>query len=268
MRYTGIQPQYFPRLHYFARILNTDVFMVRDEAQFVLKHKYPDGSVDKSYQAHTPIKHSFGRHLLTVPTKHDGFIPIYQTEIFYSEDWAKNHLAALKYAYGKSPNYTKIYKEIESLLNIKYKSLADLSITTIIWGILNLLNEKNINKKKLSLEYLNKKLKAQKIFRLKEVRLSSKSPALKSAKNLSANEKIVALCKEIGATEDYCGGTGVTAYVDHEIFLKNGIKITVQDWKCTTYPQRFKEPKFIPNLTIIDLLMNVATKEATKILNG
>ena len=84
MRYSGIQPQYFPRLHYFARILNADIFVSRDDAQFLRKHKYPDGKTDKSYQAHTPIKTPSGIYLLNVPTKHEGFIPIYKTAISYN----------------------------------------------------------------------------------------------------------------------------------------------------------------------------------------
>ena len=86
---------------------------------------------------------------------------------------------------------------------------------------------------------------------------------------MNPNEKIIALCKEVGATEDYCGGTGATAYMDSELYKKNGIKITVQDWKCREYPQLFtKQQDFIPNLSIIDLLMNVSTEEAVKVIKG
>src|SRR3989344_745861 len=98
VRYSGIQPQYFPRLHYFARILATDIFVIRNDAQYVRKHKYPNGSIDKSYQAHSPIKQALGRQLLSVPTQHEGFAPLAATKIFYDQTWMQNHLKALQIA--------------------------------------------------------------------------------------------------------------------------------------------------------------------------
>lgn len=266
MRYSGIQPQYFPRLHYFARILATDIFMIRDEVQFVIKHKYPNGEVDKSYQAHSPIKHSWGRHLLAVPTKKEGYKPISETAVSYNTDWINNHLNALKFAYSRSQNFAKIHSQVEKLLNGNYQTIAELNIRTIIWGILNLLGEQDITNSKLSLDYLNNKLRTQKLFRLKEVRLGSQSETVKGAANLSPNEKIILLCQEVGATEDYCGATGVAAYVDHKLFDEKGIKITIQDWQCPEYPQRFSKLGYIPNLSIIDLLMNLPQRDALKIL--
>lgn len=268
MRYSGIQPQYFPRLHYFARILAADVFMVRDEVQFVIKHKYPDDRTDKSYQAHTPIKHSFGRILLVVPTKHSGLPAIMETKIAYQNKWNQDHLKALQYAYSNSLNFKKLCGEIESLLSKEYENLADLNLSTIYWGILHLSGEDSLKSNKLSLDFVNKKLKSQKKFRLKEIKLASQTKAFKNFKNLGPNEKILSLCQEAEATEDYCGGVGVAAYVDHKIFEEHGIKITVQDWKGREYHQLFEKHGFIPNLSIIDLLMNVSLGEAQSIIKG
>ena len=268
MRYSGIQPQYFPRLHYFARILAADVFMARDEVQFVIKHKYPGDRTDKSYQAHTPIKHSFGRYLLVVPTKHSGLPAIMETKISYQNNWNQDHLKTLQYAYSKSLNFKKLCGEIENLLKKKYENLAFLNLSTIYWGILHLLGENSLTENELSLEFVNKKLKKQKKFKLKEIRLASQTKAFKNFKNLGPNEKILSLCQEVGATEDYCGGVGIAAYVDHKIFERHGIKITVQDWKGKEYRQLFEKHGFIPNLSIIDLLMNASLDEAQKIISG
>ncbi len=150
MRYSGIQPQYFPRLHYFARILNADIFMIRDDAQFVRKHKYPNGRNDKSYQAHTPIKQSYGVQLLSIPMQHseERFSPISDTKLHYDLPWAKDHLFALKIAYSKSKNFKIIFPKIEELLQITYDTLSDLNNATIYWGILTLLEKKiSFNKK-------------------------------------------------------------------------------------------------------------------------
>lgn len=267
MRYTGIQPQYFPRLHYFARILATDVFVLRDDVQFVAKHKYPDGRVDKSYQAHTPIKQAFGRFLLGVPVKHDGYRSIKDSAISYELNWIEVHLKTLQIAYGNSPHFDKIYPEIDTILSAKYETFNELNTTSIYWGILRLLGRSQVEVGDLTDKVVRETLTLQKTFRLKEIRHSSKSAFLAAHPDIGPNEKIVGLIKEVGADEDFCGGTSVAAYVDHELFASNGITITVQDWKCQQYPQQFtKQQGFLANLSIIDLLMNVSTADAVNIL--
>ena len=267
-RYSGIQPQYFPRLHYFARILQADIFVIRDDAQFVRKHKYPDGRTGKSYQAHTPIKQVSNVYLLMVPTSHSGISSLAKTSISYNENWIETHLKTLQIVYGKALNFQKLYPEIEELLNMKYKYIAQLNIATTLWGILHLLGTSKVTPRMLTIDFVKDKLENQKTFRLKDIKKASQSKAL-THNNLTANEKIIALCKEMGANEDYCGGTGVKAYIDKKLFENNGVKITVQDWKCKEYPQLFrKQQGFIPNLSIIDLLMNVPPNKAAKIITG
>lgn len=269
MRYSGIQPQYFPRLHYFARIINTDVFMVRDDVQFVRKHKYPDGKTGKSYQADTPIKQSSGMYLLSLHIQHDGHQPIYKTNIAYDTSWNIDHLRTIESNYIKAKNFKLVYPEIALILNARFDSLSQLNIATIAWGLLFLLGGKIEATRQLTADYVNAILKKQKKFRLKNIALATKTSAFKKFSSLSANGKIVTLCREFGATEDYCGGTGVAAYVDQDLFTKNGIAITVQDWKPRSYRQQFaKKTPFIPNLSVIDLLMNVSRNEALSILKG
>lgn len=265
-RYSGIQPQYFPRLHYFARILSTDIYVIRDDAQFVRKHKYPDGRVDKSYQAHSPIKQSFGRFLLSIPVHHEGFLPLTSTKIERSTNWVGDHLKTFKIAYSKAPFFSDIYPELEKILGTTYKSIADLNVATTLWGILKLLGEKKVTLGMLNIDEISQRLVKEKTIRLSQIKRASQSKSLKN-KALKTNEKIVALCKEYGANEDFCGGTGVSAYVDHSLFKKNGISIKVQDWKCKEYPQLFKKQHgFIANLSILDLLFNVSTPHARSVL--
>lgn len=264
MRYTGIQPQYFPRLHYFARILNTDFFMVRDDVQFVKKHKYPGGRVDKSYQVHTPIKTQKGRDFLCVPVSHQGFGAINKTRIFYEVVWESDQLKAIRFAYSRAPFFTQMFLEIEKLLSTRYSDLAHLNLATIIWGISKLVSE---TETQVDLAGLNTLLKKQTKFRLKSIARASESLALKKLSvTVDPNEKILALIRETGATEDYCGGTAQNAYMDAALFEKHGIKIIVQDWHGEEYPQQFRQHGFISNLSIIDLFMNVSLDTAREIL--
>jgi hypothetical protein len=268
IRYTGIQPQYFPRLHYFARILSTDVFVIRDDCQYVNSHKYPDGSRGKSYQSHSPIKQSQGAFLLTVPVVHDGLESISETRIQTNIQWEVKHLKSIQTGYGRSQWFKQMHDDISLILKERYENLADLNIATICWGVLKILGER-VSLEKLNIEYVNSLLKEQTKVRLKEIKKGSESQSLKNSKELTANGKILALIKEIGANEDYSGGTAVAAYVNKDVFEKNGISIAVQDWKCREYPQQYTaKTGFIPNLSIIDLLMNVSSSEALSILTS
>lgn len=268
MRYSGIQPQYFPRLHYIARIIATDIYMIRDDAQYVAKHKYPGNRVDKSYQSHTPIKEAAGRQFMTIPIEHGGPHALFETHISYSDHWVQDHLKALQFAYGRALNFSVLLPQIENILSVVYPSLADLNTATILWSLQQLLGKSKVIPKIGTLQSMNRLLSKQTIFRLKKIKRASEVETLHKDQKLSPNEKIIALCKGVGATEDYCGGTGVQAYVEAELFKKNGITITVQDWKCQPYAQQFMKQGFIPNLSIIDILMNVPSDVAVSILKG
>src|SRR5437870_9002763 len=133
MRYTGIQPQYFPRLHYFARILNTDTFIIRDEVQFVRNLKYPDGKRGPSYQADSPIKLSPGVYLLKIPFKHAGRQAIVETEVSYMENWPHSHVSTIQSGYSKTLNFDKVWPEIKLILEREYPNIAQLNTVTVVW---------------------------------------------------------------------------------------------------------------------------------------
>lgn len=269
MRYSGIQPQYFPRLHYFARILNADIFIIRDDVQFVRHHKYPDGKIGPSYQVRSSIKSPQGVYHIVVPIVHEGLTAINKTHITYQEKWINSHVKTIQSLYGRALNFKTIFPEIKSIVEKRHDSLLELNLKTVLWGVLRLLGEEKVRDDKLTIEYINKKLGRSPKFRLKQIKLATNLESFKKFKNMTGNEKIIAICKELGVTEDYCGGTAVAAYVDESLFKKNGIKITVQDWKCQKYPQLFEDKVgFIENISIIDLLMNVPRKEAVRIING
>lgn len=268
MRYTGIQPQYFPRLHYFARILNADVFVLRDDCQFVRKHKYPDGKIGTSYQAHTPIKQTKGPHLLAVPTTQDTLVSIAKTPISYQNKWAQNHWVTIKYIYKSASFYGALFPQIQTLISQPYTYLGELSTRSLLWAILILLGEETPPQEHLTLAYVNTKLQQQTHFRLKKIYNATDLSCAKTFDTLHANEKILAIIKELGATEDYCGGTAMAAYMDEDIFQKAQITVTVQNWQCPAYTQQFHSHPFTPNLSIIDLLLNESLETCRNVLSS
>jgi hypothetical protein len=270
MRLAGYQPQYFPRLHYFNRILTSDVFEVSDYVQFVAKHAFPqsDGSLKrgKSYQAHTPIKLDQGMFLLAIPV-HDALLPINKTEIVYSRDFPAKHLKSIEVGYRKSENFSKFFPEIEQLLTQKYDNLADLTIRSTLWGIIRFVSDDKLSPDDISVQSTNKILiKKSNPFKLKKVFLASESPVAPPARG-EANDWIIKLCKYANAIEYYYGGTSHAAYMDNEKLIKNGITPVLQDWKCAEYRQQYAKAGFIPNLSCLDLIMNEDLATRIKIIS-
>ncbi len=243
--------------------------MVRDEVQFVRAHLYPDGKRHKSYQAHTIIKLSSGVGRLAVSIRHgQGHVAMNKTLIDDEHDWAGLHLKQIRRSYSRARNFGKLFPQVKRLLTTKYQSIAELNLATMWWAIWWLLGGKEV-KKHVAAEEVNRLLAGNDKFRLKQVRLASESEAVNKNPDLRSSKTIVALCREVGASENYCGGTAAAAYLDFELFDKAGIAITLQDWKCREYEQLYAGKQgFVANLSIIDLLMNVDRKEAMSIMQG
>lgn len=272
MRLSGYQPQYFPRLHYFARALDSDIFEISDYLQFVRKHAYqlPDGSGKrgKSYQAHTPIKLHQGTTYLSIPTKQKGLFPINQIEIDYHQNWVSKHVKSIETGYSRAKNFKKIFPEVESILETKYKNLAQLNVLTILWGVATILGEKNVRLENLSVDKINRQLKQKHPFRLKKIVLMSETDITPPSKEKGANDWIIELCQKFGVNEYYYGGTAASAYMDFTRFKQAKIKLIEQDWKGLQYSQQLPKLGFIPNLSIIDLLINEGGERIKSVLQG
>jgi len=270
MRLSGYQPQYFPRLHYFARILSSDIFEISDYVQFVKKHAYiKDGNKKrgKSYQADTPIKSNAGLVYLTVPVSDGDLLPINKTPIDYTHDWRRKHLKSIEMAYSKSKNFNLLFPEITSILSSYYKSIGNLNTQTILWGLLRILGEEKYSSETSTIEYINKLLEEKNLFRLKKVCLISETSVSPPHGTRDANEWLVDMCKYFDVSEYYFGGTSAAAYMDFAKLKNAHIELVEQNWKCKEYRQRYSQSQFIPNLSIIDLLMNAPIDKVHTILS-
>lgn len=261
MRLSDIQPQYFPRLHYFARMLDADVFVVRDDVQFVRNHKYPDGRRDVSYQVHSPVKSPAGTHLLTVSVGKGSPQAIAATAVSYDQPWPKKHARVLKSFYAGAPNLRALMPELEALLETRFPTVAALDLATLCWALGHLLGAPLQIPGELSIERINELLAERERTRLRRIGLGSRELAGTDAP--SASERIVDLCRRTGASEYVGGGTAIEAYLDKTAFHRDGIEVAAQSWRCPTYPQQHgARLGHLPNLSILDLLMNVPPREA------
>lgn len=269
MRLSDIQPQYFPRLHYFSRMLSSDVFIIRDDVQFVRHHRFPDGSRGVSHQAHTPIKGPDGVHLLTVPVKKGSYQPINRTGVSHEHSWDKKHSRAIHSFYASSPNMRALVPEIEQLLHCRFQTVADLDIATMCWALGHVLGERLRIPEELSIDRMNELLDAKRATRLRRIMLGSELLGPESYESSSASARIVTLCTTLGADEYMAGGTARQAYLDEDLLRRNGIELSIQSWSCPTYQQQhMARHGFIGNLSILDPLMNLPAEAITGLLES
>lgn len=270
MRLVSYQPHYFPRLHYFARILDADIFAVADYVQFVRKHAYhlADGTapIGPSYQAHTPIKTEGGPLLIDIPTKHDGRQSILETRLAFAKpkDRLRN-FRLVQVHYRMAPRFLELMPILEALYKRPHGTVAEINLDSILTMLGVVLEIEEAKSGALCREAVESAL-ASSDFRLRRIvpfSTTSLSPSDKDA-GRDANDWLVDACKAFGADEYYFGGTGAGAYMDFGKYEAAGIRLIQQDWKVAPYPQLHGE--FVPNLSIIDLLMNVGPAEARAIL--
>ena len=268
MRVTIYQPQYFPILHYFNRILESDTYVVLESAQYtkVLNH-FVGGKREKhkSYQSHSPIKMAEGEYFLTVPVKNEPFLPINKASLDYDQNWGKKHLRTIQAGYGRSPKFSKIFSDLEKLLSQKYATLAELNLKTTIWGISKVL-EFNVPVEQLTLVEINKSLENNSKVRLDKILLDKETTGSPEGTQ-KGDDWILNICKSIGATEHVHGETSKVGYMDIDRYKKLGINPITQDWQCQKYVQQFEDKNgFLANLSILDLLFNTDYTQSYNIL--
>lgn len=212
------QPAYLPWLGYFDKIKKSDVFVYLDDVQFETN----------SFINRNQIKTPQGLQWLTVPVHTSKHLSktVSQTMIS-NEEWKRKHLKAIELNYKRAPFFEIYYPVIVDSINLAdTKSISDVCWSMMyLWQvILSLWNTQIVRSSSLGLEDLPKSL------------------------------KLVEMCKKLNSNV-YLSGINGKNYIDEEIFRKEGIKVLYQNYFYVEYPQLWGN--FVPNLSIIDFLMNV-----------
>jgi len=224
-----LQPTYLPWLGYFEMISNADIFLIYDHVQFV----------KKSWHHRNRIKGPNGEILLSLPIKKSSLdTPLCKALLANEYQKVLNmHWMSISHSYKKSKFFHKYSPGLEVLYSSKFNSLTDLTITFIEYFCEQLCIETEIHK-------------------------SSKFTIDSSI--INPNEKIIDLCKKANITSLY-DANGAQNILDIDHFDKNNIKLLFQNYSHPVYSQIFGN--FIPNLSIIDLLLNEGPN-SLKILNN
>ncbi|SOC30130.1 WbqC family protein [Thalassospira xiamenensis] len=217
------QPAYLPWLGYFEKIKQSDLFLYLDTVQFQ----------KGSFQNRNRIRTKEGWIWQTVPvqTKGKHFEQVIAGVAINNKlPWQAKHWSAISQNYSKAPFSADWLARIEPFYHVRYERLSDLC-----WDMMMMFNK-----------VMNITIPIQKTSEMLPV-------------GGSKSDLILNLCRSVKA-DTYLSGSQGRGYLDEGSFAEAGISIVYQDYQHPTYSQAY--PGFVPNMGIIDLLMNEPRPDA------
>lgn len=212
MKLAIMQPYLFPYLGYFQLIHAVDAFVVYDDVNYI----------NRGWINRNNILAGDKVQLFTMELERASQNKLIN-EIGVGGQNEKL-LRSIRLSYSKAPYFRQVFPMIEDILNQKEKNLARF------------------------LDYQLRKICTY--FGLGP--MWSISSNLKKDTSLRGQDKILAICEELGATH-YINLPGGKDLYDRQSFDARGIELSfIQSWP-TTYSQFGKE--FVSHLSIIDVMM-------------
>lgn len=222
------QLHYLPWIRYFHKIASADVFVVLDDIQFN----------KNGWQNRNKIKNSKGWIYLTVPVISKFQQRLDEVNINNNINWRNKHWQSLLINYSKAEYFSKYKDFFEKLYSTEWKNLNEVNFETLSY-LINILGIKT------------------KVVRSSEFNINSE-----------ATQRLVDICKILGADTYLSGEYALGVYLDTELFKQSNIKLLIQKWHCPEYKQQYSNVGFIPDLSIVDLLFNHGQDSLKIILEG
>jgi hypothetical protein len=221
------QPQYFPYLGIYNKILKSKKFIILDDVKFKAE----------AWHAKTIIKDNNDRIIqLTIPCSKKSSMSRNIKDIKIADHrWKIKHLKTIEYIFQNTKYFNETYSIMSNILSQKSDYLADYTIPSITI----FLEKLGYSKDKVFIQSKEEKIEGKK------------------------NDFLINLTKKFGGDE-FLSGQGGKSYIDEHKFLKNNISHNFNDFKHPKYFQSGKN--FLPNLSIIDATFNIGFKELKKLI--
>jgi len=223
------QPDFLPHLAFFHRLVNADLFVLLDTAQYV------DGT-SRSWTNRDKIKTPQGEKWLTVSVNRaPRDTPINQVLLSEVVDWRAGNLNLIRQNYGNAPCFNEIFSYLQELYSGPCRKLVEFNVRSIemLLGLFDIGTPR--------------------------VLAGTLDPQGRR------NELLVDILKRVGATH-YLSGVGAKSYFDPAPFRSAGIEVLWQEFQHPEYPQLYGS--FVPFLSSIDLLFNCGIGESRRILRS
>lgn len=207
-----MQPYFFPYIGYFQLIHAVDSFVMYDDVNFI-----KGGWINRNFILSNGQKTRITLQLLGASPN----LLIKQVQIGNN---CQKLLKTIRQSYAKAPYFQDVIELIEKILSSKETNLAgflDFGLRQIC-DYLGLDREWNI------------------------------SSNLRKDIHLKGQQKVLAVCNELGATQ-YINMPGGKELYDHASFAEQDIQLSFLEPHINSYEQNINE--FIPYLSIIDVMM-------------
>lgn len=188
----------------------------------------------KEFQNRNRIRINSGETWLTVPIIAHRESRLNEVKIDQTKNWMDKHRKSLMYNYSAAKYFNEFTDFIEKIYDGDFELLIDLNVEIILEII-----------KKLELK--------TKTIRSSELGIT-----------LSGSDKILNICKSLNADHYISGTTWAKTYLKIDDFKKNKIIVEFQEFAHPVYRQL--HGKFIPNLSLVDMLFNEGTRKSKEIL--
>lgn len=218
------QPDFFPWMGFFDKMIRSDAFVILDHVQFP--------KTGGTYCNRVKLLVGDGEQWVTAPVirNYQGFRAINGMEFQFATPWREKMLKTISNNYRKAPFFQETLQIIEPLITNPENNLSAYNIH----AILTIADRFNISREKFF--------------------WSSQLPH-----EGSATELLISLTRAAGGDTYMCGG-GARGYQEDALFAAAGIKLTYQDFRHPVYPQ-VGTKKFVAGLSIVDALMNIGVDE-------
>ena len=190
----------------------------------------------KAWQNRNRIRTKNGTVLLSVPVHAHSYPNINEITIDNKKNWSNRHKKSILYNYASAPYFEDFKDSIESVFEKKFEYLIDLN-TEIIKFVMNELEIKS------------------KIVFSSELKISKKG-----------SDRILDICKKVGADYYITGTSWAQSHLRIDEFKKSNIVVEFQKFQHPIYTQI--HGKFVPEMSIIDLLFNEGKDRAKEILQN
>jgi hypothetical protein len=207
------QPHYMPWPGYLAKRAAADLFIYLDTVQ------YEKNGWQNRNQIVTPA----GPRWLTIPVHARLGSPIHEVRIDVGQPWRRQHRRLIEQAYGRAPYFPRYRDALWEFFDRDWKELAPAAVASTDWL-------------------------ASALGVTTPARLASQL----GADALDATERLVALCRAVGA-DTYLAGRDGAAYMDLTRFERAGISVLFQRYSAPIYRQL--HGNFVPNVSTLDLLL-------------
>lgn len=188
------------------------------------------------WQNRNKVKTRAGATLLTVPVHASLGACLSEVRIDGTARWAGKHWSTIQQSYCRCPYFAAHAAFLEDTYSRP-------------WSHLNALN------RHMLVNFLDALGIATKIYYASDLQVPG-----------NATERLLNLLKAVGAGRYYTGAYALEQYLDANLLVAAGIELEIQQWSAPVYPQA--HGTFIPDLSIIDLLMNCGPASLDILLGG